>query len=336
MFFGGFGGNRGSGPVNMGTGLSGLGMMNDNIFGSAVRVRGSYDTNSLISGNNMRNIGTVLMLEQLEQMGNRNNNYNNNYNYNNGYNNQQNYPQNNGFSNQNSGYNQSGGFVSANQTPNRINVAQSQSVPQSNVQPQTSSLKPPKRRRPGVANPGAPLMRGQKYAVSGSGKLKIGLGWDIEDSRCELDASAFMLGADGKIVGDEWFIFYGQDTSPDNSVKYKVFDINQSVEDDAEVTIDLAAVDPRAERIVFAITMYEASARRINFGMVKNVYARIMDGTNGKEAARFQLTECYDNVTALVVGELYRYKGTWKFNAVGSGVAKDLAEFCGMYGVVLC
>ena len=178
-------------------------------------------------------------------------------------------------------------------------------------------------------------MKGQKIPITGSGKIKIGLGWDVNDSRCDLDASAFMLDKNNKIVGDEWFIFYGQDTSPDNSVKYKTFDIGVACEDDAELTIDLNMVSPNVEKILIAITIYEAFANRLNFGMVSNVFARIIDADTNKETSRFVQDECYSNVTALVLGELYRYKGTWKFNAVGSGVARDLAQFCAMYGVVM-
>ena len=293
-----------------------------------------------------------------------NNQQNNGYNNNNGFNNQQNNGynnnnNNNGFNNQqNNGYNNNNGFNN-NGMPNRgmpnngmnqpslgpVNGGSniqggfnsSQSANRSSSAPVTapSNLPKPKRRRPGVANPGTPLMKGQKIPITGSGRIKIGLGWDVNDSRCDLDASAFMLDKNNRIVGDEWFIFYGQDTSPDNSVKYKTFDIGVACEDDAELTVDLNSVSPNVEKILIAITIYEASANRLNFGMVSNVYARIIDGDSNKETSRFVQDECYSNVTALVLGELYRYKGAWKFNAVGSGVARDLAEFCGMYGVVL-
>ncbi len=285
----------------------------------------------------------------------QNNGYNNN---NNGFNNQQNNGynnNNNGFNNQqNNGYNNNNNGMPNRGMPNNgmnqpslgpVNGGSniqggfnsSQSANRSSSAPVTapSNLPKPKRRRPGVANPGTPLMKGQKIPITGSGRIKIGLGWDVNDSRCDLDASAFMLDKNNRIVGDEWFIFYGQDTSPDNSVKYKTFDIGVACEDDAELTVDLNSVSPNVEKILIAITIYEASANRLNFGMVSNVYARIIDGDSNKETSRFVQDECYSNVTALVLGELYRYKGAWKFNAVGSGVARDLAEFCGMYGVVL-
>jgi len=174
------------------------------------------------------------------------------------------------------------------------------------------------------------LRKGQKIPVTDSCGIKIALGWDILDARCEPDASAFMLGADGKVLGDDWFIFYGQTASPDGSVRYST----GQTDDDAVMTVDLRRVNPAVQRIVFSVTIYEAVEKRLNFGMTSDVYARIIDSRN-TETARFILDECYNNVTAMVLGELYRYKGEWKFNAVGSGVARDLAGFCAMYGVNL-
>lgn len=174
------------------------------------------------------------------------------------------------------------------------------------------------------------LKKGQKIPVDSSSVIRIALGWDILDNRCELDGSAFMLGADGKVLGDEWFIFYGQNVSPDKSLKYN----SGGNQDNAVIDIDFRKINPAVEKIVFSVTIYEAYEKGLNFGMTENVYSRITDGTDN-ELFRFQLDECYSNVTAMVLGELYRYKGNWKFNAVGSGVARDLAGFCAMYGVNL-
>ena len=185
--------------------------------------------------------------------------------------------------------------------------------------------RPPKKR---VSGGGMVLKKGQKIAIPDSRNIKIALGWDILDSRCELDASAFMLGGNGRVINDEWFIFYGQNTSPDGSVKYMTVQDN----DDAVIDIDLTRVNPLVQKIVFSVTIYEAVEKRLNFGMTENIYARIIDSGN-RETARFELDECYSNVTAMVLGELYKYNGKWKFNAVGSGVARDLAGFCAMYGV---
>lgn len=209
---------------------------------------------------------------------------------------------------------------SAPSTPVRnMSVSSTPSVPE----------RPPKKQRNLPAG-NVFLKKGQKIPVADPFGIKISLGWDILDSRCEPDASAFMLGADGKVLSDEWFIFYGQTTSPDGSVKYS----SGQTDDDAVMTIDFRKVRPEVQRIVFSVTIYEAVEKGLNFGMTSDVYARITDSRN-VETARFILDECYSNVTAMVLGELYRYKGEWKFNAVGSGVARDLAGFCAMYGVNL-
>nr|MCR5121000.1 TerD family protein [Ruminococcus sp.] len=187
---------------------------------------------------------------------------------------------------------------------------------------------------------GKAIIKGQKVALEQPGepplnKIKIALGWECKDSRCELDASAFMLAGGDKVPSDDWFIFYGQPDSPDKSVSYRVFADDPSNCDDAAVEIELSRVDPKVEKIAVAITIYEAFEKKLNFGMVPSVYARIINCATNKEIIRFELTDKNTAVTALVVGELYRYKGSWKFNAVGSGVNRDLACFCGMYGVDL-
>ena len=205
--------------------------------------------------------------------------------------------------------------------------------------PQQSAPKPKINRRRAPAE-GRQIIKGQKIALEAAGEpplthIKICLGWETSDDRCEPDASAFMLGGSQRVPADEWFIFYGQPQSPDGSVKYNVYDTDPSNPDDAAIEINLMSIDPGIERVAVAITLYEAFERSLNFGMVPMVYARLINSVTGREIARFELTERNSAVTALVVGELYRYKGTWKFNAVGSGVNRDLAGFCSMYGVAL-
>ncbi len=222
----------------------------------------------------------------------------------------------------------------ASAVPPQQNPVRTQTVsarPQQQTTPRTpiAPARPQKKQR-NIPAGNVFLRKGQKIPVADSCGIKIALGWDILDARCEPDASAFMLGADGKVLGDDWFIFYGQTASPDGSVKYST----GQTDDDAVMSVDLRKVNPAVQRIVFSVTIYEAVEKRLDFGMTSDVYARIIDSRN-TETARFILDECYNNVTAMVLGELYRYKGEWKFNAVGSGVARDLAGFCAMYGVNL-
>ena len=174
------------------------------------------------------------------------------------------------------------------------------------------------------------LRKGQKIPVAES-FIRIALGWDVLNPACELDASSFMLGQNEKVLNDDWFIFYGQPQDPDRSVRYQ---INQNGMDKAFIDVEIARIRTEVRKIVFAVTIYEAMQKRLNFSMTRNVYGRILN-RNQQEIARFDLTDCSPQVTAMVIGELYRYKDTWKFNAVGSGVGRDLPAFCGMYGVNL-
>lgn len=72
--------------------------------------------------------------------------------------------------------------------------------------------------------------------------------------------------------------------------------------------------------------------KNLNFGMLEDAYIRIMDPA-GTELVSFKMDEYYTNVTSMMIGELYLHNGAWKFNAIGNGVAKDLAGLCGLYGV---
>ncbi len=177
------------------------------------------------------------------------------------------------------------------------------------------------------------LRRGQKFTVANKdgsvpANLKLKLDWQVMNPKCDLDASAFLLADNEKVPGEEWFVFYGQPTSPDSSIRY-----SGNTGKGAELLINLPKISPSIQKVTIAVTIYEAVQQHLHFGMVQNVSARIFNQMSNTELARIELTDCTSGVTALVVGELYRYKGAWKFNAVGSGVARDLAGFCAMYGI---
>lgn len=187
---------------------------------------------------------------------------------------------------------------------------------------------------------GVHLKKGQKVALSNPAvgnvqlvNIQICLGWDILNQACDLDASAFMLSSGNKVIGDDWFVFYGQTTSPDGSIRHSGDSQGQGTGDDEIIDINLQAVNPQVEKIAFVVTINEALERSLNFSMVANAYVRVVDKATGNEIVKFMLTDYYTNVTSMVVGEVYRHNGQWKFNAVGDGVDKDLAGLCEMYGV---
>ena len=175
------------------------------------------------------------------------------------------------------------------------------------------------------------VQKGQKTPLEISGRLtsiKACFGWNVKNPACDVDVSAFLLGASGKVIGDSWFVFYGQTESPDHSTFFH----SDGGTDREIISVDFTRLDPSVVRIVFVLTINEALEKNLNFGMLTDAYIRIMD-SSGAELVSFKMDEYYTNVTSMMIGELYLNNGAWKFNAIGNGVAKDLAGLCEMYGV---
>ncbi|MBR4903833.1 MAG: TerD family protein [Selenomonadaceae bacterium] len=186
------------------------------------------------------------------------------------------------------------------------------------------------------------LKKGQKVDLTktnpGLKEILIGLGWDTNKydggKDFDLDSSVFMLGANGKVASDDDFVFYGNLKHKSGSVEHLGDNLTGAGEgDDEQIKIDLSKVPAEVEKIDFTVTIYEAEERKQNFGQVENAFIRVMDATNNKELIRYDLGEDFSIETAIVIGELYRNKGEWKFNAIGSGFSGGLAALGRNYGV---
>ena len=163
-------------------------------------------------------------------------------------------------------------------------------------------------------------------------QVKVGLGWDVNQydtgGDFDLDVSVAMLGANGKLINEQSFVFYNNLQDPTGSVKHSG-DNRTGVGsgDDETVDVNLATVPAEVETIRFAVTIHEAEARRQNFGMVHNAYIRILDPANNNEIARYDLTEDFSTETCVIPGELYRHGADWKFRAVGAGYTGGLPAY---------
>ncbi len=186
------------------------------------------------------------------------------------------------------------------------------------------------------------LSKGQKVDLTkGNPSLKsimVGLGWDVNafDSggNFDLDAAAFMVGANGKCPTEKEFIFYGNLEHATGSVKHMGDNLTGEGEgDDEQIHVDLSKIPANIEKVAFTVTIYDAEVRRQNFGQVSNAFIHIIDETTGAELIRYDLGEDFSIETAVVVGELYRHNSEWKFNAIGSGFQGGLAALCGHYGI---
>lgn len=186
------------------------------------------------------------------------------------------------------------------------------------------------------------LQKGQKVDLTkgnpGLSKIVVGLGWDTNKydggSDFDLDAAAFLLAGNGKVSSDDDFVFYNNLKHSSGSVEHLGDNLTGEGEgDDEQIKVDLASVPASIEKIDFTVTIHEAEARKQNFGQVSNAFIRIVDETSNKELIRYDLGEDFSVETAVVVGELYRNGGEWKFNAVGSGFSGGLAALGKNFGV---
>lgn len=176
-----------------------------------------------------------------------------------------------------------------------------------------------------------PVQKGQRVPLSSApvSRIKACLGWNVTNPACDVDVSAFLLDASGKVPGDSWFVFYGQEQSPDGST---IFSASSTIDREI-ISVDLEKLHPNVAKIVFVLTINEALANHLNFSMLKDAYIRILDASTDIELVSFKMTEYYANVTSMMIGEIYRHNNAWKFNAIGNGIERDLAGLCEYYGV---
>lgn len=188
---------------------------------------------------------------------------------------------------------------------------------------------------------GISLSKGGNISLSkeapGLARILIGLGWDVratDGKEFDLDASAFLLTASGKVRSDADFIFYNQLKSVDGSVEHTGDNRTGAGDgDDEAIKVDLTKVPAAIERISIAVTIHDAATRSQNFGMVSGAFIRVVNSDNNIEITRFDLSEDASVETAMIFGEVYRHGSDWKFRAVAQGFAGGLAPLATSFGV---
>lgn len=189
---------------------------------------------------------------------------------------------------------------------------------------------------------GLNLSKGQKLNLTktspGLSDVMVGLGWDTNagvGADFDLDAQVVLLGENGKARSQADLIFFNNLRSSCGSVIHQGDNLTGAGEgDDEKVNVLLDKVPADIQKIAFFVTIHEAVSRGQNFGQVSNAFIRLMDNGTGAELARFDLTEDYSTSISIIMGELYRHNGEWKFNANGQGRAEDLGGLCSLFGVL--
>lgn len=172
------------------------------------------------------------------------------------------------------------------------------------------------------------LQKGQKVSLTkdnpGLKKVVVGLGWDVNTfdtgADFDLDAAAFLLTDSGKASKSEDFVFYGNLQHPSGAVQHMGDNLTGAGDgDDEQIVIDLANLPADYDRIVLVVNIYQAVQRNQHFGMIQNAFIRIVDSKTNAEMCKYNLTDNYSGMTAMIFGEIYRHNGEWKFNAIGQG-----------------
>ena len=195
------------------------------------------------------------------------------------------------------------------------------------------------------------LRKGQKIDLTKGGAglraVMVGLGWDearaggffglMKPKPIDCDASVILLGADGKVVSrdiNQSVVYFGNLRHASDAIIHQGDNLTGAGEgDDEQILVDLARIPTSIERLVFVVNIYDANVRGQHFGMIQNAFIRLVNLENRAEICRYDLTENYSGMTGLIVGEIYRKNGEWKFNAVGQPVrqASRLQSLINLY-----
>jgi len=168
-------------------------------------------------------------------------------------------------------------------------------------------------------------------------KMIVGLGWDVratDGAAFDLDAVAFVLGANGKVRKDTDFVFFNNKQNAEGSVAHGGDNRTGAGDgDDETIVVDLTKMPADAEKVAVCVVIYDAESRRQNFGQVSRAYVRVINDAGQQEIARYDLSEDGSTEAAMIFGEVYRHNGEWKFKAVGQGFKGGLGPLAASYGV---
>lgn len=177
------------------------------------------------------------------------------------------------------------------------------------------------------------LQKGQKVSLTkesaGLSRVVVGLGWDevkrakgfslFKAASIDCDATAFLL-QNGKLSNKRDIVYFGNLRHKSGTVQHLGDNLTGEGDgDDEQIIVDLDQIPSEYDRIVVVVNIYRAVKRKQHFGMIENAFIRLVDARNNQEICKYNLTDDYSDMTAMVFGEIYRHNEEWKFNAIGQG-----------------
>ncbi len=191
------------------------------------------------------------------------------------------------------------------------------------------------------------LQKGQKVSLSkehaGLSKMMVGLGWDEAQKAkggffapkpkpIDCDASALLL-KNGRLCDKSDIVYFGNLGHKTGAIQHMGDNLTGAGDgDDEQILVDLGKIPAEYDRIVIVVNIYQAVSRKQHFGMIKNAFIRLVDQRNNGEMCKYNLSDDYSGMTAMIFGEIYRHNGEWKFSAVGQGTTDPgLGELANRY-----
>ncbi len=153
----------------------------------------------------------------------------------------------------------------------------------------------------------------------------------------DCDASVILCDANGKLLDNnvkKGCVYFGNKIALGGAIKHSGDNLTGSgAGDDEQIHLDLSSIPDEVQKVVFVVNIYEANVKKQHFGMIENAYIRLVDLNINQEICKFNLTDNYTNMEGLIVAEVYRENGIWKFNAVGDGIkqASTLTNLIKLY-----
>ena len=191
------------------------------------------------------------------------------------------------------------------------------------------------------------LKKGQRISLTKEEpnlkQIMCGLGWDVAPKsggffgggkQFDLDSSVICLDANKKLTDVKNIIYFGNLRHSSSAITHQGDNLTGAGEGDDEViNIDLPLIPPSIVYLVFAINIYKCNNRRQDFSMVDNAFVRLVNRTNNKELARYNLSGAeYQGMTGMILAEVYRHNDEWKMAAVGNGFkVATLADIAKLY-----
>lgn len=164
------------------------------------------------------------------------------------------------------------------------------------------------------------LQKGQKLKMTDlTDARQVQIRVSVRMNSGEADCTCFGVDAAGKLSDDRYFIFYNQAASPEGAITM------QAGTDGTVFSLDLSRMPDKIQKLVVTVAADGAAMCDIAGGVIS------LSGGGNSADYRFS-GEGFVQEKALILCELYRKDGIWRYNVVASGFNGGLDALLAHFG----